>query len=232
MDTSVQSPTIQEPVSTITSSSGKKKQSVTKILIILVLTIITLGIGFSGGYFVASQKTSKAPMKPVIQTTPTVKSIGSICPDYGVLDPSQFLTAYTVKSGDTLASIADKQLNDTNRANELLLLNSHYDSSFTSSAGAQLTPDISIYLPPKEVKNTSGFLVGIGGMYVRSEDHYFWLRTRTENSENGDTPIILNVHTQVAKDIKPGDCVIAISDSNSHPQTDQTLLVKKAQKTQ
>lgn len=95
--------------------------------------------------------------------TPSVDLTG-ICKKSGVSLKSEYLPTYTIQEGDSLQSIAETQLEDVTRVNELTALNSDVSG---------LTAGSTIYLPPSNLKKTSGNLVQISGMIIK-KDNAIW----------------------------------------------------------
>lgn len=185
----------------------------------IIFGFLMLLIGFTAGYFTTSLVVKPTPAKKVVVVntptpwlTPTVQPIGNICNPYGVTTiPEDFLQTYTVKPGDTLSDILTRMYGDTSRLDEFLTLNNLTNISSQSA----LEAGSKVALPPKEVTNTTGKIFAARGQLRRIDDKTYWLRTRTDNSQDGDYPVTVDSRTKFVKVSKIGQCVKAVMSLNN-----------------
>jgi len=163
------------------SSSENNSGFDSKILWILVW-IISLGIVAVISYGVA--KGGPITIKPSLVPTTALKEIptapplsvspspiASPSPELAICDktgPSQkkdYLVSYYMKEGDSITSIADKVLGDEKRTSEIITLN---------EGGPALAVGSVLYLPPPEIKQSSGHISEISGKTVRKDNSTSW----------------------------------------------------------
>lgn len=145
------------------------------------------------------------------------------CRTYGFSDRDKFLTTYIVKQGDNFSSIATAQLGDASRAKELVNLNAQYP--IITSENSFLETGTKLYLPPKIISRSSGYLFEFNGEITEMIRNDLW---KMENKTGTAYYITLNSQTNFADKqkgaYKIGDCVSVIRD-----ESDQAAYVIASQ---
>jgi LysM repeat protein len=114
-------------------------------------------------------------------------------------DLEDFLSTYTVQSGDSLLTIARDQLGDVSRVNELISLNKdRYPSLSIDNPFIEI--GWKLYLPPDYTKQTSGRLSRVGG----------WISNIVSND-----PLIFEVNNNLGSHF----ATITISDDTIVPNS-------------
>lgn len=140
-----------------------------------------------------------------IGVSPTIGAdLMGICKKSGFSQKSEFLPSYTIKDGDSLQEIAESQLGDPKRLDELMTLNS---GTSGLSAGSTL------YLPPPSIKQSSGHLIQVSGMIVRKDNAVWQL-----SYGGGEKGLGLVIPTYYFNDVANtqgyalGDCITVFLD--------------------
>lgn len=131
------------------------------------------------------------------------------CNNYGRIDKDNYLSTYTVKSGDTLLSIARKQLGSTDNVPVLVALNKDRYSTLSIEK-----PFVEIgwklFLPPREPPNIWGDVVAHAGEVAQLTSK----GSMVIKSTSGTT----YVHNESSIDypdgnLKVGDCSVVLSEN-------------------
>lgn len=132
-------------------------------------------------------------------------NLNDICKISGPSQKKDFLIPYVLKEGDSFNTIAEKELGDATRVSELTTLNEEQK---------QLTVGSTIYLPPSDIKQSSGRLAQISGKVVK-KDNANW-----QISYGGGTtgpgvlmPAFWFKDLPDASQIQLGDCVTVFIDN-------------------
>lgn len=183
-----------------------------------IMSLIFVGF-FS---FIAGQNTKpssviSAPATPTIVIPDTVKGVSDvnispspqidlngICAKSGLSQKSEFLTPYTIQDGDSLVKIAETQLKDASRVNEITQLNGNTSGL---SAGSVL------YLPPLSLPKSSGNLAQVSGMIIK-KDNATWQLSYGGGAKGLGIVIPAYYFSGVENkdDFKIGDCVTVFLD--------------------
>jgi hypothetical protein len=110
-----------------------------------------------------------------------------------------------LKNGDSFQSIAEKELGDATRVSELTTLNEDQKN---------LTVGSTIYLPPNDIKSSSGHIYEISGKIVK-EDNATWQLTYG-GGEKGPGLIIPAFYLKDIPELDSfhvGDCVTVLIDN-------------------
>ena len=91
----------------------------------------------------------------------TNPSLNDICQKSGPSQKKDYLVPYLLKEGDSFATIAEKELGDSTRVSELTALNDDQK---------QLVVGSTIYLPPDNIKQSSGHIAEISGKIVKKDN--------------------------------------------------------------
>ena len=91
----------------------------------------------------------------------TNPSLNDICQKSGPSQKKDYLVPYLLKEGDSFATIAEKELGDPTRVSELTALNDDQK---------QLVVGSTIYLPPDNIKQSSGHIAEISGKIVKKDN--------------------------------------------------------------
>lgn len=136
--------------------------------------------------------------------TPHV-DLNGICQKAGVAQKSEYLVPYTIQNGDSILKIAEAQLKDSSRVNELTKLN---EDAVGLSAGSIL------YLPPENIKKSSGSLALVSGMIIK-KDNAVWQLSYGGGEKGLGLAIPGYYFKEVTnkEDFKVGDCVTVFLDN-------------------
>ena len=99
------------------------------------------------------------PQQQVVQSNNP--SLNEICQKSGPSQKKDYLVPYILKEGDSFATIAEKELEDSTRVSELTALNDDQK---------QLVVGSTIYLPPENIKQSSGHIAEISGKIVKKDN--------------------------------------------------------------
>ena len=131
------------------------------------------------------------------------------CDLYGKIEKDSYLATYTVRAGDTLLSIAKKQLGSTDKVAVLVALNKERYSTLSIEK-----PFVEIgwklFLPPKDPPNISGDIAAYAGEVAQITSK----GSMTIKSTSGTS----YVHTESSvdypdRDLKVGDCAVVLSEN-------------------
>lgn len=140
--------------------------------------------------------------------------------DSGFLPKDKFLSSYEVESGDSLLSIANNELGNTNRINELINLNRDQHPNISLSNNF-LEIGYKLYIPPKKIANSSGDLFAIKGEIGSIKSDQWGIERRS-----GFFFVYINENTQFPNNknlYEVGDCVKVIGDFE---ETNAALIVE------
>lgn len=154
---------------------------------------------------------------------PTNVALNGICESDVDVARETFFKTYTVKSGDTLLSIAKNQLGSVNRVQELITLNTGKYPNFLNSANTKnnfLEVGWELLLPPTFVNKTSGFLYGWKGEVLDEDSRTITILTgNTKNIQTGTLYRVFTVDSDTKLFVKgnftKGDCVNLIVDAGN-----------------
>lgn len=144
---------------------------VSNSLWILAVIIVATGAFFIGRNSVPAPATPKPPDTTTVlsaQTTitdtptPTIPAdLNAACEKTGASEKKDYLKSYTLKEGDTVNSIAEKELGDVSRNTEILTLNDNI---------SKMTIGSILYLPPDNIKSSSGHISEVSGRIVKKDE--------------------------------------------------------------
>jgi hypothetical protein len=145
------------------------------------------------------------------------------CKTYGSSPLNKYLIEYVVKEGDTLSSIAQAQLGDASRANEVAYINNELNSDINDE-NSPLTVGWKIYIPPKDMPRTTGNIIQTNGEIKNIVTNVSTLDANAAQWSIDDGGIFddsfVNVtHTTQFKgkresDYKVGDCISVVINKN------------------
>lgn len=136
--------------------------------------------------------------------TPAV-DLNGICKKSGVSQKTEYLIPYTIQNGDTLAKIAENELNDATRVNEITKLN---EDAVGLSAGSIL------YLPPENIKTSSGNLALVSGRIIKKDNAVWQLSYGGGEKGLGITiPAYYFTEVENKDQFLVGDCVTVFLDN-------------------
>lgn len=193
----------------------KHNHNFVKVLLI-VGYLASVGIAVFLGYNAGKNSTAQNFPSDALSVVPTAQvqaaqtqnvptpDLNGICGKSGLSQKSEFLLSYVIKDGDTLQKIAQDQLGDSKRVNELVKLN---ENTGGMTAGGVL------YLPPSFVKNSSGNLAQASGMIVK-KDNSFWQISYGGGISGLGIQIPTYYFSEVSNkdEFKLGDCVTLFLD--------------------
>ena len=156
-----------------------------------------------------------------VPTTPNPQpNIANVCTKKSYGDINEILTKYSVRRGDSLLSIAKKELGDSSRLQELAVMNSDkYPTLFSSPGVLAQNPFLEqgwvLSLPPKWITSSSGQLQEVNGLIftIRPDGHAFEISSNSGQSGHFAT-INLDSNTINSNKVsfKEGNCITAIVD--------------------
>ena len=93
-------------------------------------------------------------------TAPSPVDLESLCTTTGPSQKKDYLVTYYMREGDNISSIAEKELGDVTRTTEIIALN---------EGGPALTVGSALYLPPANIKQSSGHISEVAGKIVKRD---------------------------------------------------------------
>lgn len=139
-----------------------------------------------------------------VQTTPTsTVDINGTCKKSGIAQKWEYLTPYTIKQGDTVSGVAEEQLGDSSRVNEITELNNI----------SYLTVGSTLYLPPKTITKSSGNLKEVYGMLLQKDNAVWHLGFGEGANGNGiNIPAYWFSEIPNKNSFQLGDCLTVLFD--------------------
>lgn len=183
------------------------KRTAEIIALICLIIVVIISLVFLGFLIAVNTKQQASPKQ---QDTSQISS----CPHYGTLTKDTYLSTYTVQPGDTLLSIANKQLGDSSRASEIGKLNEDISPQL-SLQNPFLEVGWKLHLPVKDFPMTSGNLLGVQGKIKASQTDVYQLEI---SSGGGTFYLYPNVHTTFLEDksaFAVGTCAFAVVDEKN-----------------
>jgi hypothetical protein len=185
-------------------------------LLWLVSLVVVGGVSFFLG------KSSSVPLEQQVAGITTIPTQGgpqlspppnatiavdleSICQKVGPSQKKDYLVSYILKEGDSFNTIAEKELGDPTRVSELAKLNEDQRN---------LTVGSTIYLPPPEIKSSSGSLVEVSGKIVK-KDNASWQLTYGGGKDGPGIwiPAFYLKDIQNLNEFEVGDCITVFLDN-------------------
>lgn len=149
---------------------------------------------------------SQAPVPPTAIASPSPqKNDTPACEKSGYAQKWEFLQPYTVKEKDTVQGIAETELGDASRSNEIMQIN-----------GLPLVAGSTIYLPPDIVTKSNGYLKQVQGKLIE-KNASMW-HVSFNNDEKGLGILIPSYWFKniSSKDMfVVGDCVTVLLDDGN-----------------
>lgn len=211
------------------NQAGKETQKTKPSWSTVTYALIIFAVGFFLGHsipnyspaldmnswvqFVLRPTATPSPFPP----TPTLSS--SLCkrityPSAGRSEAKdRFFIIYTVKAGDTLLSIARKQLGDVSRIDELINLNKGQYPNL-SQLSPKLPVGTKLYVTPKDFPENTGDLWVAEGLVIESDPGHFILSISQSQNVGGED-IYINANTKFMgemRSLKRGDCISVVID--------------------
>ncbi len=200
--------------------AGSSSSSTANIvaLLWLVSLVIVAAVAFFIGQITSSPQSAgqfaavtTAPTQgaqltvPPQQTTTQDPSLNEICQKTGPSQKKDYLVPYILKEGDSFNTIAEKELGDATRVSELTALNDDQK---------QLTVGSTIYLPPTDIKQSSGRLAELSGKVVKKDNANWQLSYGGGTTGPGVImPAFWFKDIAEADDVKIGDCITVFIDN-------------------
>ena len=201
------------------------------LFILLPILSFFIGMNYQGKltiniYFSPEKESSISSSQYNNVSSPTIAQdstasyiIKSKCQLYGKIeDKNRFLDKYTVKSGDTLLSIAKTQLGSTSRIGDIILLNKNRYADL-STENSFLEEGWVLYLPPDYIKSVNTLSNGYPKLI------FAWGGELTDITKEGKW-VVRGPNRNFAYDFKPnentkyfgkskneftvGDCIMAV----------------------
>lgn len=197
-------------------AGSNNTSSTANIVAVLWLASLVI-IGFVGFMVGKSSTVSTSPEVAGITTVPTggpqlstppnanIVDLDTSCKITGPAQKKDYLVPYILKEGDSFQSIAENELNDQTRVTELTNLNDD---------AKNLTVGSTIYLPPSEIKSSSGHLVQVSGKIVK-KDNGSWQLTYGGGKDGPGIwiPAYYLKDLSGLEQFKVGDCVTLLIDN-------------------
>lgn len=146
------------------------------------------------------------PLSPTVTANPSPKiDLEASCDKTGPSQKKDYLTTYYMKDGDNISLIAEKELGDSKRTSEIIALN---------EGGPALAVGGVLYLPPVNIKQSSGHISEVSGKIVK-KDNASWQLTYGGGT-NGPGIVIPGFWFRNVPDslsYKIGDCVTILFDN-------------------
>jgi len=154
---------------------------------------------------IAQQNSNTNEQATVLPVPTETVDLESFCDKTGPSQKKDYLVAYTIQDGDTISSIAEKQLGSTTRDAEIIQLNDNLSKVTVGSV---------LYLPPPSIKESSGKLFEVSGKIVKRDNANWQL-----SYGGGSTGPGIVIPAFWFKDVpnldsyKLGDCVTVFLDN-------------------
>lgn len=141
---------------------------------------------------------------PTINLKPTEKiDLKSSCTKSGFAQKWEYLISYTIKEGDSLQSIAENEMGDSGRTNEILQLN----------GVGPLVVGSTLYLPPKNITKSNGKIRLLYGKLVLKNASNWQLSFNDDKEGQGILIPTFWFADILGKDsYKLGDCLEVLLD--------------------
>lgn len=197
----------------MTNTSSKSNLSITTIIIVIASTIITTI--FINQLLNFSRENGSATNTPNLAKSTSCKTNSKAGSGGGI---EGILRSYKVVNGDSLLSIARKELGDSSRYQEIAVMNASKFPQFFSSPGVVskntfLEQGWILLLPPDWIKSSSGQLDIVSGMIFDADQEGMKI-TNTTDKSGWLATISLDANTLNSgkSDFKIGDCITAVRD--------------------
>lgn len=191
------------------------------VLIIVVVLLAVIGV-------LSFQLYKQSRVIPVPQKQqPEVNKQKALCvEDRYTNNPTDFLEAYVVKSGDTLLTVASNKLGNVSRVGELISLNKNTYPGL-SVEKPFIEVGWKLYLPPNSSASTSGRLNQVSGWIsnIRQTNPYYIFEVSSNNAKTHYAAVTLSAQTKLPDGYVPniGDCVKVIEDEQNGTSYTLTL---------
>lgn len=211
------------------------------LLLIAILVLSSSVIGFNAGYIYGKSGNIKNLFVSKTNQNSVVNTNSKIAPSYDYnywavnaynsvnipisnhcqmnhsVEEKEFLNTYQVKKGDTFEAVARDILGNISRSEELMVLNGKgYAGSSISDMGKQDFLEVGwrLYLPPKFIDRSSGFLQVWKGEFIEESEHTWTLLTGGSFSGSLVRVIFKNDNPRILgkTDFHAGDCVAVLLD--------------------
>ena len=150
---------------------------------------------------------SQPASTPSVVPSLTPQPVDAIaCAKSGYAQKWEYLTSYTVKEKDSVQAIAEAELGDSGRANEIIQIN-----------GLPLVSGSTIYLPPAIVKKSNGYLKQVNGKLIE-KNASMWHLSFNEDEKGLGILIPSYWFTKIPQkdSYQVGDCLtILLDDGNT-----------------
>ena len=196
----------------------EKAESTSTILWFFLWFLSIILVGGVAFYLGANTKNKTANVDHTAEITPIptqavsatvaptqVVDLDTACAVTGPSQKKDYLISYLLKEGDSFQSIAEKELGDASRVSEITKLNEDQRN---------LTVGSTIYLPPKNITDSSGNISEVSGRIIK-KDTASW-QLSYGGGEKGPglwMPGFWFKDFADAADYKIGDCVTILFDN-------------------
>lgn len=186
----------------------KKGFALPLILAVIILSIAT--VGFVAFKFKSS---NNFPLTKLVQ-----QKLESKCEFYGQLDEEFYLDKYIAQKGDTLLSIAQNQLGDNSRVDELIQLNKQgYPSISIQNPTIEVGWELQVL--PKVFPKSTGSIEGISGEITNITDREIVINILSNKKVETVSYITPQTVYLGKNPFKIGDCVHIVKDSYGPVET-------------
>jgi len=140
------------------------------------------------------------------------------CKSYGSLDQNFYLNEYKVKDGDTLLTIAQKEMGKSSRIDELIQLNKNKFPNL-SLENPDIETDWVFIIPPSFFPRSTGYIKGVSGRISKIDEKSITINLKRnklveEISYKMPSTIYLGKNSYI-----PGDCIYIIKDNSNRVGT-------------
>lgn len=173
-----------------------KKSNQTNLLLVVLIVL-----GLVGLIYAVVNSTNKSGGKQM--SNQETKTLHYNCKKYNFSSEEDFLPKYVVKKGDTLLSVAKKQLGDNSRIGELIELNKKLYPGLSIDEPF-IEQNWTLYLPPQGVGKTNGKLFEVNGeLSINPQDG----RWGVNFTNGGAGAFRVDKVVSANESFKEGDCV-------------------------
>lgn len=134
------------------------------------------------------------------------------CPSYGLINKDFYLNKYVVQNGDTLLKIANKELGDDSRVDELIQLNKGLYPTL-SIQNPTIEVGWELLILPKVFPKSTGLVEGISGEITNITDKEIVINLFSNKKVETVNYITPNTIYLGKDSFKIGDCIYIVKDA-------------------
>lgn len=145
------------------------------------------------------------------------QNVETKCGYYGILDQDFYLNKYVVQKGDTLLTIAQNQLNDSSRVDELIELNKQLYPTL-SIRNPYIEVGWGLKIPPQYFSKSSGMLEGVGGQITEQNDKSITINLKKDSIVKQISYLTPSTKYLSVSSFKMGDCIYIVKDNSARAE--------------